>query len=126
MVISCIIGWKLGLVCSSTIPVLLLGGFSKFWVLSNLQSRAEKAYRKSASVACEAVSDIETVAAFALEDYILSIYSKMLSDQLARSLRSVIKTSLLYAASQSLILLCMALGFWYGGTLIEKGEYSLF
>lgn len=95
-------------------------------MLSNLQSRAEKAYRKSASVACEAVSDIETVAAFALEDYILSIYSKMLSDQLARSLRSVIKTSLLYAASQSLILLCMALGFWYGGTLIEKGEYSLF
>ena len=126
IVISSIIGWKLGLVCSATIPILLFCGFSQFWVLSTLQIRAEKAYRKSASLACEAVSAIQTIAAFTLEDHILAMYSKMLNDQLARSLRSVLKTSLLYAASQSLVLLCMALGFWYGGTLVEKGEYSLF
>jgi ATP-binding cassette subfamily B (MDR/TAP) protein 1 len=32
----------------------------------------------------------------------------------------------LYALSQSVIFLCISLGFWYGGTLIGNSEYSLF
>jgi ATP-binding cassette subfamily B (MDR/TAP) protein 1 len=35
-------------------------------------------------------------------------------------------TSGLYAASQSVVYLCAALAFWYGGTLIADREYSAF
>lgn len=50
----------------------------------------------------------------------------MLKAQLQASLRSILKTSLLYAAGQSFALFCMALGFWYGGTLILSHQYSMF
>jgi ATP-binding cassette subfamily B (MDR/TAP) protein 1 len=54
------------------------------------------------------------------------MYHDSLAEQQRRSLRSVLKSSSLYAASQSLVFLIFALGFWYGGTLIGKGEYDLF
>ena len=39
---------------------------------------------------------------------------------------SILKSSLLYAASQALVFFCVALGFWYGGTLLGHGEYDIF
>lgn len=123
--LSCAIGWKLALVTSSTIPILLACGFFRFWVLARFQNRAKKAYEASASYACEATSAIRTVASLTREDDVLKNYQIALAEQAVKSLRSILKSSLLYAASQSLTFLCMALGFWYGGTLIASGEYSL-
>lgn len=126
IILSCIIGWKLGLVCSSTIPILLLTGFGRILVLGRFQIRASKAYSSSASLACEAVSSIATIASLTREQDVWNVYHKMLKEQLRASLRSILKTSMLYAAAQSFALFCMALGFWYGGRLILGGEYSMF
>ncbi|CRK36663.1 hypothetical protein BN1708_020074, partial [Verticillium longisporum] len=41
------------------------------------------------------------------------MYKKSLAEQQRRSLRSVLKSSSLYAGSQSLTFLAFALGFWY-------------
>lgn len=126
IIMSCIIGWKLGLVCSATIPVLLFCGFARFWVLARFQSRAAKAYQDSATLACEAVSAVATIASLTREHDVCKVYHAMLKAQIMKSLQSILQTSLLYAASQSFGLLCMALGFWYGGTLIVAREYSMF
>jgi len=125
-VISLAVGWKLALVCIATIPILLGCGFFRFWMLSRFQSTAKKAYEKSASYACEATSAIRTVASLCREDDVWQHYHDQLAAQRAKSLNSVLWSSTLYAASQSLTFLCMALGFWYGGTLISSGEYSGF
>jgi ATP-binding cassette subfamily B (MDR/TAP) protein 1 len=125
-VISLAVGWKLALVCIATIPILLGCGFFRFWMLSRFQSTAKKAYEKSASYACEATSAIRTVASLCREDDVWQHYHDQLDNQRVKSLNSVIWSSTLYAASQSLSFLCMALGFWYGGTLISSGEYSGF
>jgi len=114
------------LVCSATIPVLLLCGFARFWVLARFQSRAGKAYQDSAALACEAVSAVATIASLGKEQKICEDYHAMMKAQITKSLQSILQTSLLYAASQSFGLLCMALGFWYGGTLIVAREYSMF
>ena len=53
-------------------------------------------------------------------------YHVSVAAQTRRSLISVAKSSTLYAFSQSAMFLCIALGFWYGGTLIGKGEYTMF
>lgn len=140
--LSLAIGWKLALVCISTIPILLGCGFFRFWMLAQFQQRAKKAYEKSASYACEATSAIRTVASLTREDDVLEHYNADLRAQGRRSLISVAKTSLLYAASQSLIFLCLALGFWfvcqlffwlfmtncnrYGAQRIANLEYDLF
>ncbi|KAG5982744.1 hypothetical protein E4U55_001437 [Claviceps digitariae] len=120
------IGWKLSLVCIATMPVLLGCGFFRFWLLAHFQRRSKAAYASSATFASEAISAIRTVAALTREEDVLRQYRESLAAQQRRSLVSVLKSSALYAASQSLLFLCFALGFWYGGTLIGKREYDLF
>lgn len=120
------IGWKLSLVCIATVPVLLGCGFFRFWMLAHFQRRSKKAYADSASYASEAISAVRTVASLTREHDVLKQYKDALAAQNRASTISVAKSSLLYAASQSLLFLVFALGFWYGGTLIGKGEYSMF
>jgi ATP-binding cassette subfamily B (MDR/TAP) protein 1 len=124
--VSLAIGWKLSLVCISTIPVLLGCGFFRFYMLAHFQRRSKAAYASSASFASEAISAIRTVASLTRERDVLALYSESLAKQQRRSLISILKSSALYAASQSFIFLCFALGFWYGGTLIGKREYDMF
>ena len=124
--VSCAIGWKLALVCTATIPILLGCGFYRFYMLAAFQARAKKAYEASASYACEATSAIRTVASLTREEDVWEHYHQSLVAQGQKSLQSVLKSSALYASSQSFVLLCIALGFWYGGTLIASKEYSMF
>ncbi len=119
-------GWKLALVCISTIPILVGCGFFRFWMLAHYQRRAKGAYAGSASYASEAITAIRTVASLTREEDVMRKYSESLAVQQRASLISVLKSSLLYAASQSFMFLAFALGFWYGGTLIAKYEYGLF
>ena len=111
-VLSIAIAWRLALVCISTIPILLACGFFRFWLLAQFQRRSKKAYQKSASYACEATSAIRTVASLTREYDVLKHYEDALDEQAQKSLKSILKSSLLYAASQSLMFLCVALGFW--------------
>ncbi len=122
--LSCALNYKLALVCTATIPVLLACGFLRFWMLARFNERAKKAYESSASYACEATAAIRTVASLTREEDVWNHYHQTLVDQGKKSLRSVLRSSTLYASSQSFMFLCIALGFWYGGTLIAKGEIS--
>ncbi|CAK7240170.1 MAG: GTPase-activating protein [Sporothrix thermara] len=126
LVVSIIIGWKLALVCTATIPILLGCGFFRFWMLAHYRERAKKAYDSSASYASEAITAIRTVASLTREEDVLSHYRQSLAEQLQTSTKSVVKSSLLYAASQSLTFLVLALGFWYGGKQLSEGEYTMF
>ncbi|KAG7290855.1 hypothetical protein NEMBOFW57_000860 [Staphylotrichum longicolle] len=120
------VGWKLALVCIATMPIVIGCGFFRFWMLAHYQRRAKRAYAGSASYASEAITAIRTVAALTREEDVLNQYKENLAIQQRASLISVLKSSLLYAASQSFMFLAFALGFWYGGTLIAKYEYDMF
>lgn len=124
-VLSIAIGWKLALVCIATVPIVLACGFLRFFMLTRFQERAKRGYEKSASYACEATSAIRTVASLTRENDVWDNYHQQLVDQGQKSIRSILKSSSLYAASQSFMFLCIALGFWYGGTLIGNREYTL-
>jgi ATP-binding cassette, subfamily B (MDR/TAP), member 1 len=126
LVLALAIGWKLSLVCISTIPVLLGCGFFRFYMLAHFQRRSKRAYEQSATFASEAISAIRTVASLTRETDVLVQYQQALAAQQRSSLISVLKSSLLYAASQSFLFLAFALGFWYGGSLIAKYEYDMF
>ena len=123
--LSVAIGWKLALVCTATIPILLACGFFRFWMLAQFAARSKKAYEASASYACEATSAIRTVASLTREEDVWEHYHQSLAAQGKASLKSILKSSTLYAASQSLSFLCIALAFWYGSGRIAAGEYDL-
>lgn len=120
------IGWKLGLVCTAVVPVLLACGFLRVWMLAHFEQHSRIVYQKSASYACEATSAIRTVASLTREEEIWQKYHEQIMQQQRNSLMSVLRSSALYAASQSLVFCCTALGFWYGGTLMGAAEYTLF
>lgn len=125
-VVALAFGWKLALVCIATMPVLLACGFLRVWMLAQFQQRSKKAYDQSAGFAAEAVTAIRTVASLTREEDVLTLYRASIAEQLRVSTTSILRSSTLFAASQSLMFLCFALGFWYGGTLIARGEYNLF
>lgn len=125
IVLAIAIAWKLGLVISATIPILLACGFLRFWMLARFEERSKKAYTSSASYACEATSAIRTVASLTRERDVWEHYHQSVAAQARQSLSSVLKSSSLYAASQSLVFLCIALAFWYGGKLIGRREYGM-
>ncbi|KAA8643122.1 hypothetical protein EYZ11_005820 [Aspergillus tanneri] len=126
IIISLAIGWKLALVCISVVPILLACGFYRFYMLAQFQQRSKNAYEGSASYACEATSAIRTVASLTREQDVWDVYHSQLEAQGRKSLISVFKSSILYACSQALVFFCVALGFWYGGTLLGHHEYSVF
>ncbi|KAL3476097.1 P-loop containing nucleoside triphosphate hydrolase protein [Aspergillus californicus] len=126
IIIALAIGWKLALVCISVVPVLLACGFYRFYMLAQFQARSKVAYEGSANFACEATSAIRTVASLTREKDVWEMYHSQLDVQGRASLISISKSSLLYASSQALVFFCIALGFWYGGTLLGHHEYDIF
>ncbi|KAF7532134.1 hypothetical protein G7054_g8250 [Neopestalotiopsis clavispora] len=120
------VGWKLSLVCISTIPLVLGCGYFRLAILVVFQKEKEKAHQKSAGYACEATSAIRTVASLTREEDVCKHYQEQLVGQSKKLLFSILKSSLLYAASRSIQFLCMSLGFWYGGQLFGKHEYTMF
>ncbi len=95
-------------------------------VLAKFSAENKKHYEKSAGFACEHTNAIRTVASLTTEREIYLEYKRQLRAQLPASLKSNLKNSSLYAASQSGMFLAFALGFWYGGKLLARGEYTLF
>jgi len=95
-------------------------------MIGRFQQRAQKDYEASAGYACEAISAIRTVASLTREQDVLKQYSAQIAQQHAKSIPSILSSSVLYASSQAISFLVNALGFWYGGRLIANREYSLF
>ncbi|KAI1265157.1 ABC transporter [Xylariaceae sp. FL1019] len=125
-IVGLVFGWKLSLVCISVVPVIIGCGFFRYFLLAHFQRRSKRAYESSASYAAEAISAIRTVASLTREDDVLAQYKAALATQQRSSLMSILKSSLLFAASQSFLFLVFALGFWYGGNLIASREYTQF
>lgn len=126
IILSLAVGWKLALVCTTTIPLIVACGWLRLQILAVFDAKTRQDGRDSASYASELVKLVETVASLGLEEFVLDRYDEFLAQQSAQSLRSILSASSLYAASQSIVYLCAALAFWYGGILIADGEYSLF
>ncbi|KAJ5383180.1 hypothetical protein N7517_001091 [Penicillium concentricum] len=123
--VSIAIGWKLGLVCTATIPIVLTCGLVRLQILGEMARQSKAAYAASATYACEASSAIKTVASLNLESHVQEEYHNILEAQRQKSVVSTLKSSTFYAASQSANFLCISLAFWYGGRLIIHEGYSM-
>jgi len=126
LVVSIVIGWKLALVCTATIPLVVACGWVRLQVLVVFDEQIRQSGKDSAAYASEAVSAMRTVASLGLENHVLVAYDEILAKQAGNFIRSILSASALYAASQSAALLASALAFWYGGGLIASREYTVF
>ncbi|KAJ5950777.1 Multidrug resistance protein sirA [Penicillium vulpinum] len=125
LVVGLAFGWKLALVCSSVIPVLIASGFIGIWASSEFERLNEKYTRASAEYAGEAMGAIQTVALLTRETQVLESYESKVKASSREGTKAIVKASLVLALGRATVNACMALGFWYGGSLILSGEYTL-
>ncbi|PVH90812.1 hypothetical protein DM02DRAFT_401817 [Periconia macrospinosa] len=122
--VGCAFGWKLALVCTSTIPLLLACGYLRLKAIGGMEQRTKET-TDAASFACEVASSIRAVATLSLEEHLLSEYHHKLVDQARGNLRFMNVSGGLFALSEALSLLILALVFWYGGGLMLGHEYTV-
>ncbi|KAI0159908.1 P-loop containing nucleoside triphosphate hydrolase protein [Hypoxylon sp. FL1284] len=127
LIISFYFGWKLTIVAlSSAMPLALAAGFFRIRVEKRFEAMNLKVFAESAKFATESVGAIRTVTALTLEDSICGRYEQLLDEHVKGAFRRARFTTLVFSASDSLPLLCMAFVLWYGGTLLVSGEYWTF
>ena len=125
-VLILVYGWKLGLVIVlGGFPLLLMAGYTRIQLETKFDKSNGERFSESASLASESILAIRTVSSLTLEPLIIKKYSDILDGIAKKTVRSLKWTILLYAFSQSVEFLIMALGFWYGSRLVSRGEYTI-
>lgn len=117
-------GWKLALVGMSMMPVMIVCGFIRFYLLSQFGART-KATTQAGSFVSQATASIRTVASLTMENEILSKYRSILVSEAMSRISFIVKSSVAYAFSNSFMFVAAGVGFWYGGKLVSHGEYSI-
>ncbi|KAF1354222.1 P-loop containing nucleoside triphosphate hydrolase protein [Lizonia empirigonia] len=126
LIISFVYGWKLTLVALfSIMPIILFAGYMRMRLEIQFEKKNAKVFEESSQFATEAVGAFRTVLSLIMEDMIGSRYQDLLRHHVKHAFGSAKYSTIVFAASDSLELGCMALAFWYGGTLLAKREYGL-
>ncbi|KZW01505.1 multidrug resistance protein 1 [Exidia glandulosa HHB12029] len=123
-VIGLAYGWKLALVAIACIPFVLFGGYVRLRVVVLKDQINKKLHEQSAQLACEAAGAIRTVASLVREDDCCDLYSQSLEVPLQQSNRATLRSTALFALTQSLSFWVISLIFWYGSRLVASGEYK--
>ncbi|KAM3509173.1 hypothetical protein MY11210_006428 [Beauveria gryllotalpidicola] len=118
-------GWKLSLVLAlGGLPVLIASGYIRIRLEFKFESDTANRFSSSSGLASEAVMGIRTVSSLALEQAIITRYHDSLQHIAADAISGLGWKMFFYSLSQSVSLLVMCLGFWYGGQLVSTGEYT--
>lgn len=126
ILLSLIIGWKLALVAlSAALPLVFTAGYYRVRFELKFEKMNAAVFAESSQFASEAFGAVRTVTSLTLEDMICARYEKLLDDHVRRNEKKSRWTAFVFAISDSVGMLCMALAFWYGGKLISSGEYDL-
>ncbi|KAG6301723.1 hypothetical protein E4U09_004665 [Claviceps aff. purpurea] len=125
-IIAIVYGWKLGLVLSfGALPILIGAGYLRIRLETKFEQDTAERFATSSAIAAEAAMSIRTVCSLALEERVIERYSQSLDGIVRDSIGNLGVKMFFYAMSQSVSLLIMGLGFWYGGRLVSTGEYTL-
>jgi ATP-binding cassette, subfamily B (MDR/TAP), member 1 len=111
--ISFAYGWKLTLVVMfSAFPLIFLSGFVRVRYEVQFEKLNSMVFAESSKFAAEAIGAFRTVTSLTLEDTITDRYSKLLHNHVTNAFKKARLATLIFAASDSIDLLCMALAFW--------------
>ncbi|KAF2471491.1 lipid A export ATP-binding/permease protein-like protein msbA [Lindgomyces ingoldianus] len=126
LTIAFVYGWKLSLVgLFAALPPILAAGYLRMHLEMQFESMNAKIFANSSQFATEAVGAFRTVLSLVMEDMIGDRYKTLLAGHVVQASTSATWGTLVFAASDSVELACMALAFWYGGTLLASREYDL-
>lgn len=118
--------WRLGLVCTACVPILIASGYLRFKVQSRFQTRSKRAYEASAMYAGEILACIKAVNSLTRENQILQRYCAEIEKQVLLSRKHTLRTAAFYAVSQVVSPFCISLGFWYASVLLIRQQIDMY
>jgi ABC-type multidrug transport system fused ATPase/permease subunit len=126
IIISFVYGWKLSLVgIFSIIPVILTAGFYRIKLEKEFEELNAAVFAESSQFATEAIGAFRTVTSLIMEDLVVDRYATLLRTHVMSAGKKALPSTVVFATSDSIELLCMALVFWYGGRLLASYEYNI-
>ncbi|KAI6372713.1 hypothetical protein MCOR25_003679 [Pyricularia grisea] len=124
LAISFYFGWKLTAVTVvTTMPLILGAAFFRVRYEKRLEIMGAAVFAESAKFATESVGAFRTVSSLTLEKAICERYRVLLEKHIKEALPRSATSTVLFALSDSIALLCMAFVLWYGGKLMADHEY---
>lgn len=114
----------LALVGIATVPLVFSAGYIRLRVVVMAAMRTQELHRSSAQLATEAVGAVKTVAALTRERDVLARYAANLRGASNKSNHTSLRSSALYAASQSMQFFSIALVFYVGARFVSDGRYG--
>lgn len=117
-IIAFILSWRMALVVSASLPVLILCVFAHQAALKGFAGDLEKAHQAASVLASEAVSNIRTVAAFCLEEKLLGLFRLQLVVPQKRAFVRGQIAGFFFGLSNAILFGSFGLLFLYMSTLI--------
>jgi ATP-binding cassette subfamily B (MDR/TAP) protein 1 len=116
--------WKLSLVLTSVLPLLLVGSYIMMIAIRESSVRNRNAYEKAGGIAEEIIYQIKTVASFANYDYEIKRFDDKLEESLKSGISGGIKSGITMGFLFFLVFASYCLAIWFGSTLIYNKEYN--
>jgi ATP-binding cassette subfamily B (MDR/TAP) protein 1 len=113
LIIAFVYGWKLTIVgLFSVLPIILAAGYMRVRLEMQFENKNAKVFKESSQFASEAVGAFRTVLSLIMEDMIGDRYQTLLVGHVKHAFGSAKYSTIVFTASDSLELGCMALAFW--------------
>ncbi|KAJ6673585.1 ABC TRANSPORTER B FAMILY MEMBER 8-RELATED [Salix viminalis] len=124
MIMGLVVAWKLAIVMIAVQPLTILCFYSKKILLSTISTNFVKAQNQSTQIAVEAVYNHRIVTSFSSVGKVLQIFDEAQEEPRKEARKKSWLAGIGMGSAQCLTFMSWALDFWFGGTLVEKGEIS--
>ncbi|KAF3947034.1 hypothetical protein ACB098_01G173600 [Castanea mollissima] len=124
MIMGLVVAWKLALVMIAVQPLTILCFYTRKVLLSTMSTNCVKAQNQSTQIAVEAVYNHRIVTSFGSVEKVLQLFDQAQEAPRKEARKKAWLAGIGMGSAQCLTFMSWALDFWYGGTLVEKGEIS--
>ena len=122
VIIAFIYSWQITLCIIVTTPLILFCGKIQEEMNTGFSSENEKAYKESAGMIAEAVSNMRTVTSFGTDNKLLELYDISLINPKRVILRKSMSSGVIYGCSIFLTFAIYALSYYVGILFMHRGE----
>lgn len=119
-----ILTWRVSIVVIAIQPLIIASFYSKSVLMKRMSGRAQQAQNEGSQLASEAVVNHRTITAFSSQRKILGLFAETLRKPREESIKQSWFSGIGLFISQFLTTAAIALTYWYGGRLMNKGKVS--
>ncbi|XP_045876922.1 ATP-binding cassette sub-family B member 5 [Meles meles] len=124
VIISFIYGWEMTLLILSIAPVLALTGMIETTAMTGFAKKDKQELKHAGKIATEAVENIRTIVSLTREKAFEQAYEETLQIQHRNTLKKAQIFGICYAFSHAFVYFAYAVGFRFGGYLIQAGRVT--